>query len=64
MIVHQAIGVASPLLLLDFAPQEVEKSTQVSVIKIDALPPVPTGRHMIEGTLISNRNCRAFGREV
>jgi hypothetical protein len=62
MIVHQAIGVALPLLLFDFVPQEVEKSTPIHVIKIDGLPPVPTGRHMIEGTLIFQSQLSSHSR--
>ena len=52
MVVHQAIGITAPLLLLDFLAQEVEKATPICVIKIDGPSPVPTGRHMIKGTLI------------
>jgi len=52
MGVHQTIGIAAPLLSLDFEPQEVEETTPIQVIKIDGLPSVPTCGYMIEGTLI------------
>jgi len=50
MIVHQAIGVAVPLLLLHFTPQEVEKSTPSCISMIGDLS--PAGHHMVNSALI------------
>jgi hypothetical protein len=50
MIVHQAIRVTSPLVLVDLPSQDAEKPSAVDRIEKDCLLGIAPGRQMIHGS--------------
>jgi hypothetical protein len=49
VVAHQAIGVATPMVLFDLASEQVEKPHAVGVVGEDILPGIATRSHVIDG---------------
>ncbi len=64
MIIHQTIGITTPMLLSNFFAKQRQESATVCVIEIDILPPITTSGDMLEGPLYSRRNYRAMSERL
>jgi hypothetical protein len=49
-VVHRAVGVADPALLLAFFSQKVEKASPFTVVQENPLLPITSGAQMIHGS--------------
>jgi hypothetical protein len=50
MVIHEAVGVAQPVIPLDDLRQQVQKGPAVRVIGVDGSLGISTAGQMIEGT--------------
>ncbi len=48
VVVHQAVGVASPVLLGHLPCEQVDEAGAITVVLLDGVPGIPASRDMIE----------------
>ena len=48
MVAHQAVGVADPVETFSHGADQAKEPLPVLIVKIDVLPPMTTGREVIE----------------
>jgi hypothetical protein len=49
MVIHEAVGVAQPVIPLDDLRQQVQKGPAVRVIGVDGSLGISTAGHMVDG---------------